>query len=147
MKRQAWLVLAVGSFLMLLGVSVAAAGSLVLLAEIPFEFSAGNTLLPAGTYTLSHPVESHSVLQIRSRRGRGVAIVRTSELSAPAIRNETQLIFNRYGDRYFLHRVWLSGQGRGYDVIPSSQEHDLAKERAEMGASGPQAVSVAGIAQ
>ena len=146
MKKQAWLVLAIGGFLVLLGASRASAGSLVLRADVPFDFSAGNKVLPAGRYELWYPFESHSVLQFRDHTGRGIATVRTNDLSTPAIQKETRLIFNRYDDRYFLNRVLISGQAIGSAVIQSSQERDSAKERAQRGAGGPESTSVAAFA-
>ena len=54
-----------------------------------------------------------------------------------------QLLFNRYGDRYWLTQVWNGDGSRGYRVQKSAHESELAKEFAEKTGAGPQVVSVA----
>jgi hypothetical protein len=39
---------------------------------------------------------------------------------------ETKLIFHRYGDRYFLYRIWVAGEDRGRELPQTRLEKELA---------------------
>ncbi len=71
-------------------------------ANIPFDFTFGNTWMPAGEYTISTP--SRQVLELRS-----VDLSKSATIVSSESNNESQsgseLVFDKYGDQYFLHRV------------------------------------------
>ena len=143
MKKRASTILSMASLVFLLGTAAASAGSIELRADIPFDFMAGNKMLPAGTYTASHPDELHAMLLLRNQNSnRGAVIVRTNGLEAVKTSEDTKLIFKRYGDRYFLHQIWTTGRRDGYVVLKSSQEREFAKEVAAKGGPGPEIVTV-----
>jgi len=97
-------------------------------ADIPFEFIVGNTTLPAGTYTFTKPTSTPGVLLIRSLDGHESLVVMTRDvqegLTPP---DETKLVFNRYGDQYFLAQVWTIGTVSGREFLESSTESEVAK--------------------
>ena len=143
MKRHAWMALTIVSLLVLLGASAASAGSVELRADIPFNFMAGNNMLPAGTYHVSQAVASHGVLLISNQKpDHGATFVQTISSEKGRTQTETRLIFNRYGDRYFLSQVWTAGRISGYMIPKSSQERELARELAAMGTRGLEVVSI-----
>ena len=88
-------------------VTLAAANGLVaqeaaLKANIPFNFTVGDKSMPAGEYTISSP-QSH-VVQIRSVDGRNVeSVIALRSFNESAAGSE--LIFNKYGQYYFLDKV------------------------------------------
>ena len=45
--------------------------------------------------------------------------------------DKTQLVFNKYRDRYFLAEIWVQGETRGHQPVKTSQEKELAKELAQ----------------
>lgn len=75
--------------------------------NIPFEFSAGKTILPAGVYTIKRT--SGNTVTLRSEDGHSSVI-----LNAPVTQNssdpkaEERLVFERYGDQYALAQIWLT---------------------------------------
>jgi hypothetical protein len=71
-------------------------------ANIPFDFTVGNTWMPAGEYTISTP--SRQVLELRSVDLSKSATIVSSE-SNDESRSGSELVFNKYGDQYFLHGV------------------------------------------
>jgi hypothetical protein len=42
-----------------------------------------------------------------------------------------KLVFQRYGDQYFLSEIWISGRADGNGLYPLRAERNLAKELAK----------------
>ena len=71
-------------------------------ANIPFNFTVGEKWLPAGEYTISSP--DRNLLQIRSADGHyREMVIATHSFDEPAA--SPKLVFERYGEYYFLHRI------------------------------------------
>ena len=108
--------------------------------KVPFDFMAGNHQFPAGEYSIKSDASAGTVL-IRSEGEGPAAFI----ITYPAGENKDQvrarLVFNRYGDHYFLSQVWPAGvAGRGFSK--SRQEVEVAKagsrpEVLSIVASGP----------
>ena len=71
-------------------------------ANIPFDFTVGNTWMPAGEYTISSPLRQ--VVQLRSADLAKTATIVSSQ-SFNESSSGSKLVFDKYGDQYFLHRV------------------------------------------
>jgi hypothetical protein len=146
MNRQNWMRTVMAGLLVLLGVSAAAAfgpGSVELRVNIPFNFMVGNHMLAAGAYRVSDPSQTLAFLQIRNQKAHhGSAIVRTISMEASTGNTESKLVFNRYGDHYFLSQVWTAGHTGGYTIPKSSHEREVAGELAGNNARGPDVVSL-----
>jgi hypothetical protein len=139
MKMQALKGLAVAALIVLLGASSANAIPTTLRADIPFDFMAGNVMLPAGAYTVTQPAQG--VLLIRNENpGPNAAFVLVNSAETTKPQDSAKLIFHRYGNRYFLNQVWTNGETSGYSVPKSQDEISVGKEL--MGANRPEAVSV-----
>jgi hypothetical protein len=75
--------------------------------NIPFEFSAGKTTLPAGIYTVKRL--SGDNVTLRSEDGKSSVI-----LNAPVTNNSSdpnaveRLVFEKYGDKHALAQIWLT---------------------------------------
>ena len=75
--------------------------------NIPFEFSAGKTTLPAGTYSITRM--SGNNVTLRSEDGHSSVI-----LNAPVTNSSTdpnaveRVVFERYGDQFALAQIWLT---------------------------------------
>jgi hypothetical protein len=126
MKRQ--ILVGLGS-LMLLSAAVTFGEPLkrVMDAEIPFAFHVGNTILPAGHYQVT-PEMVPGILSIRGEKHNVVVI--TSGVEANQVRSKSSLLFMRYGDTYFLSKVWLSGQSLGRALPQTNAERELARATA-----------------
>jgi hypothetical protein len=108
MKNQIYRFAAIlGIFLGFAVVSVHAQAPSKVEVNIPFEFSAGKTTLPAGVYTIKRL--SGNNVTLRSEDGRSSVI-----LNAPVTGNSTdpnaveRLVFEKYGDRLALSQIWLT---------------------------------------
>ena len=70
--------------------------------NIPFDFTVGNTWMPAGEYRISSPFRE--VIEVRS-----ADLTRTAELVSSESHIEygsgSKLVFDKYGDQYFLRHV------------------------------------------
>jgi len=87
----------------------------MLKADIPFKFTVGDTQLPSGEYFVK---KLHSgVIQVQ---GKSSAFVMTTGGDGGNTSGGSKLVFNRYGDQYFLSRIWAPGMG-----------HELRKSRLE----------------
>ena len=101
------LVAILGIFLGLAVVSVRAQAPSKVEVNIPFEFSAGKTTMPAGIYSIKRL--SGNNVTLRSEDGKSSVI-----LNAPVTNNSTdpnaveRLVFERYGEQFALSQIWLT---------------------------------------
>jgi hypothetical protein len=94
-------------------------------ATIPFEFKAGNKVMQAGAYTVRTP--DARILHISNLTSGDSAIVIVGATRSRAHHDTGTLVFNRYGDQYFLSRV-IAATGEGILLAPSKLEREhLAK--------------------
>jgi hypothetical protein len=114
MKKQAYTMMAM---LVLVGSMAVAAqaqtsGRTQLTANIPFQFSVGDKNLPAGEYTVVqvNPTSDRAVLQLRSNDGSATAMVQMNSVSGKS-QDTAQLIFHRYGNKYFFAQAWVGAEG------------------------------------
>ncbi|HEY6448680.1 MAG TPA: hypothetical protein VIY53_19650 [Acidobacteriaceae bacterium] len=98
-------------------------------ANIPFSFAVGNTVLPAGTYTVSSfSSQTPQMILIRNKdHARLVSIVMTSAGDA-RYAGDGYLVFHRYGERYFLNQVLCPAAAIMAD-LPNSKREDRARTR------------------
>jgi len=108
MKNQTYRVVAIlGIFLGLAVVSVHAQAPSKVEINIPFEFSAGKTTLPAGVYSIKRM--SGNNVTLRSEDGKSSVI-----LNAPVTETSTdpnaveRIVFDRYGEQFALSQIWLT---------------------------------------
>jgi hypothetical protein len=73
--------------------------------DIPFAFIAGGAHLPAGQYLVYHPGDPYFVV-IERDDGRARAMVYIHPSATERNESSTKLVFNKYGDQYFLSEVW-----------------------------------------
>lgn len=91
--------------------------------NVPFDFHVGQTLLPAGQYKLS---QSNDILIIRAAAGKPTVMLLTLPGSHAATCPNPKLVFQRYGNEYFLSEVWKADSPNGLAVPKSKQERELA---------------------
>jgi hypothetical protein len=94
--------------------------------QVPFNFIAAGTALPAGQYEIVSVGIGENVLAIRNVNSpAGVLVISHSCESLNASSN-TKIVFHRYGNRNFLAEVWVQGDNLGHQVTPTSRETELA---------------------
>jgi hypothetical protein len=117
-------VLAAGLFALLISPSLLAqTGDMK--ATIPFNFHVGDTLMPSGDYSV-HQSPGVLILHQKSSPYR-VAL----ELPIAAQRSgrggNGELVFNRYGDAYFLSKVWAPDTAQGQALRKTALEKEIAR--------------------
>jgi hypothetical protein len=103
-------------------------------ATVPFAFEVGDRILPAGDYQLNTISASGAVVRIQGSDSQNVALGMTRETAG--IAKQAQLVFHRFGERYFLAEVW-SGPESGRVLSASRQERALRKELSRIAANKP----------
>lgn len=98
-------------------------------ATIPFDFTVGERLLPAGTYVIK-PL-TNDVVEVHGWKGK--TLVSTMILVKPTDqvgKNPNKLVFHRYGDQYFLSEI-RGGLGEVVGTVTTSKlEQRVQKQRA-----------------
>ena len=115
-------------------------------ATISFPFHAGNAKFPAGKYFIHLLDDSdQTMMEIRSADGSTSALFQVRATEANSTPAKGELIFNKYGDRYFLTKLFEEGNASGSEVVESryekkvdkaaleAQEHVPAHHRAQQG--------------
>ena len=134
MKNRALNIFAVPALAALLATPMVFAQDEYLKANIPFDFVVSNRTLPAGTYTVQCKGGSHSVI-LRGVDVKAALIAITQSTSAAKLPREGMLIFNRYGNSYFLAEVWRPGNPNGNALPKSKTEREVAAQAAKGGAT------------
>jgi hypothetical protein len=114
-------------------------------AYIPFEFIVNGKTLPAGNYEVRRLTDEPEGLIIRSVNNKhDHAVFETESMQENRMPRHDQIVFNRYGDSYFLSEVLTGGMETGRLLAPSHAERQLKRET-EMASNNaqPQTVSIA----
>jgi hypothetical protein len=100
--------------------------------NVPFQFYAGNAKLPAGKYIL-HMLDNSDLtaMEISSADGSTSALFEVQDAEANSVPPKNELIFNKYGNRYFLARVFDEGNPDGSRVPESKYEKRVSQAATE----------------
>src|SRR5678815_726468 len=75
--------------------------------NIPFEFSAGKTTLPAGVYSIKRM--SGNNVTLRSEDGHSSVILNAPVTNSSSDPNAVErIVVERYGDQFALAQIWLT---------------------------------------
>jgi len=101
-------------------------------ATIPFQFHAGNTKLPAGKYVI-HVLDNSdlTIMEISSADGSTSALFDVDGTVANSVPAKSELVFNKYGNRYFLDKLFDEGSQDGSQVPESNYEKRVSQAAAE----------------
>jgi hypothetical protein len=102
-------------------------------ADIPFDFSVGYKIMPAGGYTVK-PVSASNALMIQTADGTMAAVRLSDETERAKNIPHARLVFHRYGERYFLAEVWNGFDKTGRQLLKSLEESSLESELASISA-------------
>lgn len=93
--------------------------------QIPFTFRVGEKVMPAGVY-LIHNSANMLVLTEQSG-GRTTAIVITGAAESGVESNKAELLFNQYGDEYFLEKISVPYSTVAREILQTRRERELAR--------------------
>src|ERR1700676_374551 len=106
--------------------------------NIPFQFNAGNAKLPPGKYIIRMLDNSDlTVMEISSVDGSTSALFQVQAAEANSEPAKSELIFNKYGNRYFLAKLFDEGSRSGNEVVKSRYEKRISQEEVESQAHVP----------
>jgi hypothetical protein len=91
--------------------------------DVPFSFEMGTKHFEPGTYTVDTP--EWGVVEIRGNRTGGFALAQEEHSIKPT--KTAKLVFDRYGDRYYLRQLWFSAEGSSYVECPESKSEKQTK--------------------
>jgi hypothetical protein len=125
MKTRALVMAAVMALTAMATTRVAQAQETVVV-NIPFDFAAGKSMLPAGEYSVKVSDTTHALILISRKDSTASAFIITNAVVSANVQTESKLVFNRYGNRYFLSQVWSEGNAQGRQLLKTASEKEIA---------------------
>ena len=100
--------------------------------NIPFQFHAGNVKLPPGKY-LVHMLDSSDpgVMEITNADGSTAALFEVQQAQDNSSPAKSELIFDKYGNHYFLTKLFDEGNPSGNQLLESRYEKRVSQAAAE----------------
>jgi len=94
--------------------------------NVPFDFSIGAQSWSAGKYVVTFPHQS--VLLIRTRDHKKGTFVMTNAAQSSTSSEPSRLVFNRYGEKHFLSKIWMPYSNDGRVLNKSKTETEIAAQ-------------------
>jgi hypothetical protein len=115
-----------GGLLMLAGVQNASA-QIAYPVEFTtsFPFTVGAATVPAGSYTIRPDDDNPEMLLLTGSRAS--VFFQTENKDARQMPSKTEVVFNRYGDKYVLKDIWVEGETSGAESMAAEGERHMAK--------------------
>lgn len=119
--------LGISALFLMMSLTPAASGADIVNGNIPFAFQVGNKTMPAGDYEIEIDRAKENV-KIRSTEKKGPEAMEliVTYLAKPAHGNadDTDIVFDKVGDKYILSEVWRAGaDGVLVHVTKGPHEH------------------------
>jgi hypothetical protein len=121
------------------GAMLALAGVQNASAQIPypvefttsFAFTVGAATVPAGSYTIRPDDDNPEMLLLSGARTS--VFFQTDNKDARETPSKTEVVFNRYGDKYVLKDIWVEGEISGAETMAAEGERHMAKHPGSKG--------------
>jgi len=123
MKRNVYGALMIIALALIIGVPMTQAQATK--ANVPFEFSLNQQLMPAGNYEISSA--GNNLLAVRNLDTMKACLVIESihvQASQFAQAPHAKLVFHKYDDQYFLAEIW-DGSDLGIQLPESKREKEM----------------------
>jgi hypothetical protein len=115
-------------------------------ADIPFNFTVGNKEFKAGKYSVGRLASGRTAdtLILRSEDGLEAANFNVNMVYGKG-KPRARMVFNRYGNQYFLTQIFDAESAEGSALVKSKAEREAAKKRdvITQNAAEPEVVTVA----
>jgi hypothetical protein len=122
--------LAIALSLPLLLSAAAKAQTTQLKVTVPFEFIAGDTVLPAGYYDVqSIGPWGGKTLSIHSGTSNAGALFLSNSCQSAKASDRSTLVFYRYGQKYFLAKVWTANTQTCQQMLLNHHHTELARNQ------------------
>ena len=105
------------------------AQSKVVRANVPFDFTVGDKLLPAGTYTIKETSDHLIMIRNHDKPIAVISLVNGDSRNSP---NGGKLMFHRYGSQYFLSEILCDQANMNLQVPQSKTEKKTALQEANL---------------
>lgn len=109
----------------------------VMTVNVPFGFEMGNRHFAPGSYSITTPAQG--VIEVRGHSNVGLLLTHNGQSYRPT--STAKVVFDRYGDQYFLRQVWFNPQETSYLECPQSKSEKQAK-RSELASNSKAASNV-----
>jgi len=91
-------------------------------ADVPFSFRIADRVLPPGTYTVT--ARANGLMELwNTGTQQGIMVMAGANMSG---HSDPKLVFNCYGDRYFLSQVWFGNEDAGRVLAKGHLEKEIA---------------------
>lgn len=91
--------------------------------NVPFGFELGDKHFAPGSYTISKP--AWGIVELRGTSNAGMILTHDEQSGRPT--QTAKVVFDRYGDHYFLRQVWFNPDEKSYLECPESKSEKQAK--------------------
>lgn len=125
MKNAKWMLPV--TLLLLSGLMLAQSLTKTVVAQVPFDYMVGNSIIPAGECVVQ--VANGDILTIHNFAARKSALVASSNANESQD-NRTVMVFERYGNQYFLSEIRIAGSNLTYKLPQSRAEAELRAQNA-----------------
>jgi hypothetical protein len=100
----------------------------ILQVTVPFEFLAGDRVLPSGNYTVEVNSE-RGIIVLRGADGQQPLVLLTNPVETLAAKKHSHLLFRRYDTAFFLVEVWRSDDSVGRTLPTTDLQKEMARKR------------------
>lgn len=94
-------------------------------ADIPFDFQVGKKKMPKGDYIIESITETGAIVIRKEKGGKAVNVMTVKDKHTD--KHKSKLMFRRYGDQYFLARIWDGSSETVLKIEKTSAEKKVAK--------------------
>jgi hypothetical protein len=111
---------------LLLVTALASAETVNMKVNIPFNFVVGGATMPSGEYTVQGLGVAGNAISIRKLDRSATSLTLAIRCESSKTAEQSKLVFHRYGDRYFLAKIWMAGSNSGHELPKSRREAEVA---------------------
>lgn len=98
-------------------------------ADVPFNFTVGNKVLPAGTYSISPAMDGAIEIQNRETH---LAVLTQTAMDSNHSQSGGELVFQRYGGQYFLREILCEFASMNVNIPFTTKERSARAEEARL---------------
>jgi len=102
-------------------------------ATVPFNFTVGDSTLPAGTYMISNNGNARELLSLQNWDKRVNIMTMGTPDDYNSKKQDNVLVFHKYGDQYYLSEIRSEGASINIEFTPTKAEKRARTQVEEAG--------------